>query len=198
MHFKRLSLKTTPEAKSTKRRQELEALPWKQHRPSKIRRWPGASGGESSSGQYAASYEARDTWLIAMLAAGMVVIEIGNPLRVMTPIVSRADTADRYLESLRTGNVDGFLSTLSSEARTKMAMAGRFTGSGPRSLSERRAAQRVLAQDHVDRYTRLGQHATENGSFVVYTVEQDAADGTHTTPLVVWLDRDGQVLRSTS
>jgi hypothetical protein len=138
------------------------------------------------------------TWLIAILAAGMVVIEIGNPLRVMTPIVSRGDTADRYLESLQTGNVDGFLNTLSSEARTELAMAGRFSGAGARSLSERRAAQRVLAQDHVDRYTRLGQHATENGSFVVYAVEQDAADGTHTTPLIVWLDHDGRVLRSTS
>ncbi len=138
------------------------------------------------------------TWLIAILGAGVVVIEIGNPLHVMTPVVSRADAADEYVESLQTGNVDGFLSTLSPEARTELAMAGRFTGSALRAQAERRAAQRVLAQDHVDRYARLGQHATENGSFVVYAVEQDAADGTHTTPLVVWLDRDGRVLRSTS
>lgn len=138
------------------------------------------------------------TWLIAVLGAGIVVIQIGNPLHVLTPAVGRADAADQYVESLQTGNVDGFLSTLSPEARTELAMASRFSGSGPRSLAERRAAQRVLAQDHVDRYTRLGQHTTENGSFVVYAVEQDAADGTHTTPLVVWLDRDGRVLRSTS
>jgi len=138
------------------------------------------------------------TWLIAVVAVAMVVVEIGNPLRATLPVVTRTDAADRYLESLQTGNVDGFLSTLSPEARTELAMAGRFTGPGPRSLSERRAAQRLLAQDHIDRYTRLGQHTTEDGSFVVYAVEQDAADGTHTTPLVVWLDRDGRVLRSTS
>jgi len=138
------------------------------------------------------------TWLIAVLGVGIVVIEIGNPLHLMTPFVSRVDAADQYVESLQSGNVEGFLSSLSPEARTELAMAGRFAGSALRAQAERRAAERVLAQDHVDRYARLGQHATENGSFVVYAVEQDAADGRHTMPLVVWLDRDGRVLRSTS
>jgi hypothetical protein len=138
------------------------------------------------------------TWLLTLLGAGIVVIEIGNPLRITTPVVAHADAADQYVESLQTGNVDGFLSTLSSEARAELAMAGRFTGSGSRSLAERRAALRILALDHVDRFTRLGQHATESGSFVVYAVEHDAADGTHTTPLVVWLDRAGRVVRATS
>jgi len=139
------------------------------------------------------------TWLIAALAAALVVVEMGNPLvAALTPGVAHQDAADVYLESLKTGNVDGFLSTLSPQARTALAMVGRFTGASARSLAERRAAERVLAQDHVDRYTRLGQHSTEDGSFVVYAVEQDAADGTHTGPLVIWLDRDGRVLRSTS
>jgi hypothetical protein len=102
------------------------------------------------------------------------------------------------VESPQTGNADGSLAPCLRKHVPKLARDGRFIGSGPRSLSERRAAERVLAQDHVERYTRLGQHMTENGSFVVYAVEQDASDGTHTMPLVVWLNRDGRVLRSTS
>jgi len=138
------------------------------------------------------------TRLLVPVAAALFAIESGNPLQVIPPVVARQDAAHRYLESLQTGNVDSFLSTLSTEARTELAMASRFSGSGPRSLAKRRAAQRVLAQDHVDRFTRLRQPASDNWSCVVYAVEQDAADGTHTTPLVVWLDRDGRVLRSMS
>ena len=106
------------------------------------------------------------------------------------------DAADRYVQALQTGNVDTFLASLSPDARTKIGILGRFTGA-PGSQAERRAAQVVLAQDHIDRYTRLGKHPSEDGSFVVYAIERDATDGTHATPLVVWLDRDGRVLRST-
>jgi hypothetical protein len=66
------------------------------------------------------------------------------------------------------------------------------------STAERRAARVVLARDHIDRYSRIGQRPTEDGSFVVYAVERHAADGTHTVPLVVWLDRSGQVVRATT
>jgi hypothetical protein len=129
------------------------------------------------------------TWVILALAITPLVVANG----LAAP---PKDAADRYVQALQTGNVDQFLATLSPEARADLDAAGRFVGR-PRTQAEQRAARIVLAQNHIDGYTRLGQHATEDGSFVAYAIERNASDGTHTTPLVVWLDQDGHVLRST-
>ncbi|MDQ6672048.1 MAG: hypothetical protein M3069_15120 [Chloroflexota bacterium] len=138
------------------------------------------------------------TWLLTALVASLFVVVNGHlPQTPMALASASRDAADRYVQALQTGNVDTFLASLSPDARTQLGILGRFTGA-PGAQAERRAAQVVLAQDHLDRYTRLGQHPTEDGSFVVYAVERDATDGTHTTPLVVWLDRNGQVARTTT
>jgi hypothetical protein len=138
------------------------------------------------------------TWLIV---AGVVALALVANVRVLQAAMPLAaptqDTADRYVQALQTGDVDTFLATLSPEARTELGVLGRFTQASG-SPAERRAARVILARDHIDRYSRLGKHSTEDGSFVVYAVERDAANGTHTLPLVVWLDRDGQVVRTTT
>ena len=137
------------------------------------------------------------TWLVLALMIGALVVANGRLLQA--PLVLAApskDAADQYVQALQSGNVDQFLATLSPEARAALDTVGRFAGL-PGTQAEQRAARIVLAQDHIDGYTRLGQHATEDGSFVVYAIERNASDGTHTTPLVVWLDHDGHVVRST-
>jgi hypothetical protein len=134
------------------------------------------------------------TWVIFALAITALVVANGRTsLALASP---SKDAADQYVQALQTGNVDQFLASLSPEARAELDAVGRFAGL-PRTQAEQRAARIVLAQNHIDGYTRLGQRATEDGSFVVYAIERSASDGTHTTPLVVWLDRDGHVVRST-
>jgi hypothetical protein len=136
-------------------------------------------------------------WLILALAIGALAVTnlrfFQAPLAIASP---SKDAADQYVQALQTGNVDQFLVTLSPDARAELEAVGRFAGL-PRTQAEQRAARIVLARNHIDGYTRLGQHASEDGSFVVYAIERNASDGTHTTPLVVWLDQDGQVVRST-
>ena len=137
------------------------------------------------------------TWLLAAVALSLLLVMNGRllaaPLAFATP---SKDAADRYVQALQSGDIDAFLSSLAPEARTQLGAAGRHTGLAS-SQAERRAARFVLAEEHIDRSTRLSQHATQDGSFVVYAIERDAADGTHTIPLVVWLDQDGHVVRST-
>lgn len=138
------------------------------------------------------------TWLVVV--AALVGFAIVNGRALLAPLALAAppkDAAETYVQALQNGDIDQFLSSLAPEARTALSAVGRFAGQ-PRSQAERRAARVVLAQDHIDGYTRLGQHATEDGSFVVYAIERDAADGKHSTPLVVWLDHDGHVVRSTT
>ena len=137
------------------------------------------------------------TWVLVMAAVLAFVVVSGRMLLAPHALAAPSkNAADTYVQALQTGNVDAFLSSLAPEARTQLSAIGRFA-SPPSSQAERRAARIVLAQNHIDRYTRLGQHTTENGSFVVYAIQRDGADGTHTTPLVVWLDEDGHVVRST-
>jgi hypothetical protein len=138
------------------------------------------------------------TWLMLGLAVALLVIAGAvTPARPRWPLSAPApDRADRYVESLKTGNVDNFIGALAPEARTQLALAGRIAGA-PGSQAERRAAQHVVAQERIDRFTRLGQHQTSDGSFVAYAVERDAPDGTHAWPLIVWLDAEGRVLRTT-
>jgi hypothetical protein len=137
------------------------------------------------------------TWILAAVSVSLVVLLNGRLLQApLAMAASPRDAADQYVQALQTGNVDGFLASLAPQARSELGTLGRVGGI-PGSQAERRAARMVLAHDHIDRYTRMGQHPTEDGSFVVYAVERDAADGTHTTPLVVWLDRDGHVVHTT-
>jgi hypothetical protein len=136
------------------------------------------------------------TWLLIAVTLALLVAVNGRTLTAPLALASPSkDAADTYVQALRSGDVDAFLSSLAPQARTQLRAVGRFAGV-PSSQAERRAARVVLAQDHIDRYTRLSQHQTEDGSFVVYAIERDAADGTHTIPLVVWLDQDGHVVRS--
>ena len=137
------------------------------------------------------------TWVLVVAAVAAFVVVNGRVL--LAPLALAAppkDAADTYVQALQTGNVDAFLSTLAPDAHNQLSAIGRFA-TDPTSQAERRAARIVLAQDQIERYTRLGQHTTKDGSFVVYAIERDGADGTHTTPLVVWLDEDGHVVRST-
>ena len=138
------------------------------------------------------------TWVMAAVVVSLALVANARLLQAPTALATPPrDAADRYVQALETGDVDTFLASLSPEARTALAVLGRSTGAAG-SPAERRAARTVLAQDHVDRYTRLGQHQTEDGSFVVYAIERDTSDGTHTLPLVVWLDHNGQVVRATT
>jgi hypothetical protein len=138
------------------------------------------------------------TWILGALVVSLALVAGVRSLQSSLALASPAhDSADRYVQALQTGDVDTFLASLSPEARTELGILGRMAGAAG-SPAERRAARAVLARDHIDRYTRLGQHATEDGSFVVYSIERDASDGTHTLPLVVWLDQNGQVVRATT
>src|SRR6059058_4470160 len=93
------------------------------------------------------------TWLLsAVVAVPFVVVNGHLPQTPMAFASPSRDAADRYVQALQTGNVDTFLASLSPYARTKIGILGRFTGA-PGSQAERRAAQVVLAQDHIDRYT---------------------------------------------
>ena len=134
------------------------------------------------------------TWIIAAVTVSLALVANVRVLQSTLAAPTR-DAADQYVEALKTGDVDAFLATLSPEAQTDLRVLGRFIGP-PGTPAERRAAQTVVARDHIDRYTRLGQHTTQDGSFVVYAVERDTPDGTHAHPLVVWLDHNGQVLRT--
>lgn len=137
------------------------------------------------------------TWILAAAVVSLALVANVGLLQVPTALAAPPrDAADRYVQALQTGDVDTYLASLSPEARTALAVLGRSAGAAG-SPAERRAARTVLAQEHIDRYTRLGQHQTGDGSFVVYA-ERDTSDGTHTLPLVVWLDHNGQVVRATT
>ena len=135
------------------------------------------------------------TWIILAVAVSLAIV--ANLRTFQSTVAAPArDAADQYVEALKSGDVDTFLASLSPDARTALGVFGRYIGP-PGTPAERRAARTVVARDHIDGYTRLGQHSTEDGSFVVYAVERDASDGTHTQPLVVWLDQSGHVVRTT-
>src|SRR5919202_6753941 len=111
------------------------------------------------------------TWAIAAVVIGLAVLANVRVLQAPMALASPPrDAADRYVQALQTGDVDTFLASLSPEARTELGVLGRFAGANG-SPAERRAARVVLARDHIDRYSRLGQHETEDGSFVVSAIE---------------------------
>ena len=134
------------------------------------------------------------TWIILAIAVSLAMVANVRTLQSTLAAPAR-DAADQYVEALKSGDVDAFLASLSPDARTELGVFGRYMGP-PSTPAERRAARTVVARDHIDRYTRLAQHSTEDGSFVVYAIERDTPDGAHTQPLVVWLDQNGHVVRT--
>ncbi len=136
------------------------------------------------------------TWLLAALVAGGLVLFAGQPggwLSLSHP--AQPDYAEQYMQALQHEDADVFLAALSPQSRAGFVAAAQQVA-GARPDSVHRAAEWFVHTAHVDRYTLVGRHATETGAFVVYAVERTGPDGEHTSPLILWLDRDGRVVRS--
>lgn len=133
--------------------------------------------------------------LVATLAAVVLVLAGGQSV-AYAPTPVPADYAARYVAALERGSVDDVLASLAPEARAGLAVAAR-RAFGSAVDGERRAAEALVRTERVDRATPLGRYDSPSGSFAVYAAERDTPGGTQAYPLIVWLDREGRVLRTT-